>query len=163
MESRIILVDRDDTEIGAIDRFQLTSTDLYRVAALWLTDPDGNILIAQRKLDKPTDPGKWGPAVAGTVEVGETYESNIYKEAHEEIGLLGIDFQLGPHQLVQADRSFHCQWFVGMVDNDYQFNLQVEEVEKVSWISPGELKTELALMSEKYLNSMGTSAKLFGI
>ncbi len=29
----------------------------------------------------------WGSAVAGTVEKGEDYESNIYKETEEEIGL----------------------------------------------------------------------------
>lgn len=53
--------------------------DIYRVAALWLTNSQGQVLIAQRLLTKDKDPGKWGPAAAGTLEKDETYESNIYK------------------------------------------------------------------------------------
>ena len=34
-------------------------------------------------------PEVWGPAVSGTNEEGETYDSNIIKEAQEEIGLTG--------------------------------------------------------------------------
>lgn len=163
MKADIILVDRDDNEIGTKDRAEITSSDHFRVAALWLTDQNGNILIAQRKLDKLNDPGKWGPAAAGTIEINETYESNIYKEAAEELGLEGTEFQIGPHQFVTDIRNFHCQWFTGVVDHEYPFVLQPEEVEAVAWISPQDLKHDLANRPEKYVNSIATSIKLFGI
>ena len=163
MKPKIILVDREDNVLGSIVRSEITHTDYFRVAALWLTDQHGNVLIAQRKLDKLNDPGKWGPAAAGTVEVNETYESNIYKEAAEELGLDGIGFQLGPHQFVEDVRSFHCQWFTGVADHSYQFELQDEEVETVTWISPKDLNHDLTIHPDKYVNSMVTAVKLFGI
>ena len=51
--------------------------------------PDLRVLIVERQtaFDKKYDPGKWGPSAAGTVEEGETYQSNIIKELQEEIGL----------------------------------------------------------------------------
>ena len=162
MESQVILVDHDDNEIGAINRSEITPADFFRVAALWLTDQHGNILIAQRKLDKLNDPGKWGPAAAGTVEVSETYKSNIYKEAEEELGLSGLDFQPGPVQIVEYARSFHCHWFTGVVDHEYPFKLQPEEVEKVAWISPEDLSYEISNHPKKYINSMHDTIKLFG-
>lgn len=163
MNPQVILVDHNDNAIGAIDRSEITSVDFFRVAALWLTDQYGNILIAQRKLDKLNDPGKWGPAVAGTIEVGETYESNIYKEAEEELGLIGLDFHPGPIQLVEHTRSFHCHWFTSVADQEYPFKLQPEEVEKVAWISPEDLHYEITNHPEKYIHSMYESIRLFGI
>ena len=61
--------------------------DYYRIGCLWLTNSKGEVLLAQRLLTKDKDPGMWGPSAAGTLEKGESYESNIYKEAEEELGL----------------------------------------------------------------------------
>ena len=81
MPSLITIVNEEDEIIGHKDRTSLDhETDIYRVAALWLTNSTGEVLIAQRALSKESSPGKWGPAAAGTVEEGETYESNIVKE-----------------------------------------------------------------------------------
>ncbi len=48
---------------------------------MWLRNSLGQSLLAKRSASKELDPSKWGPAVAGTIEAGQTYESNIYKEA----------------------------------------------------------------------------------
>jgi len=101
------VVDENDQLIGYKERSKIDfKKDIYRIGALWLTDGTGQILIAQRKLTKDKDPGKWGPAAAGTVEKSETYESNAYKEAQEEIGLVGVKFELGPVQRFQVIGSF---------------------------------------------------------
>lgn len=44
------------------------SKDIFRTASLWITNSNGDILLAQRKFDKKVDPGKWAEAVVGTVE-----------------------------------------------------------------------------------------------
>jgi len=70
--------------------------------------------LAQRSFNKTHNPGQWGPAVAGTNDEGETYESNIIKEAEEEIVLRDIKFKKAG-KLRRRGRlegcNFFCQWF----------------------------------------------------
>ena len=87
---KIPVVNQQDEIIGYKEKSLITTDDIYRVSALWITDTTGRILLAKRAFTKSRHPGLWGPAVAGTVEEGETYESNIIKEAEEEIGLKNI-------------------------------------------------------------------------
>jgi len=94
-----ITVDENDNPIGSKHWRIMQYDNIYRVSALWLTDRTiGEILLAQRKWTKKNDPGKWGAVVYGTIEVGETYDSNIIKEIEEEIGLTGLKLQKGPKQ-----------------------------------------------------------------
>jgi len=91
MPVKIIIVDENDNPIGLKERGTLDyDKDIYRVSALWITNSKGQILIARRALTKKQNPGKWGPGVAGTIDEGETYDSNIIKEAKEELGLQNI-------------------------------------------------------------------------
>src|SRR3990167_10312219 len=139
------VVDGDDKIIGYKQREDIDyARDIYRIGALWLTNSKGQILIAQRKLNKDKDPGKWGPAAAGTLEKGETYETNIYKEAEEEIGLSGVKFELGPKQRFATVRQSFCQWYLGKSDKQSdEFIPQPEEVEQVKWVSLKELTKDV--------------------
>ncbi len=85
----IPIVNRQDRIIGYKHRSEITekTKDIYRVSALWLVNSQKEILLAQRKFDKVHNPGKWGPAVSGTVAKNENYLENIIKETKEEIGL----------------------------------------------------------------------------
>lgn len=80
---RIPIVNEQDEIIGYKDRKDRNTVDITRITGLWLWNEKGEVLLAQRALSKDINPGLWGPAVAGTVEEGETYESNIIKEAEE--------------------------------------------------------------------------------
>lgn len=149
MSKRIQVVDRQDDLLGAktyeeVDR----DHDIYRVSALWLTNPEGKVLLAQRASaevnPKAHDPGKWGPAAAGTVEEGETYQSNIVKEMEEEIGLTGLDLQTGSKIFVDGKHRYFCQWFMAEVDLDINtLKLDAHEVARVAWFSLESLKEKL--------------------
>ncbi len=156
------IVDENDNIIGHKPRPDIDyQKDIYRVAALWVTNSKGEVLIAQRKLTKDKDPGKWGPAVGGTVEDGETYESNIYKEAEEEIGLTGYQFTLGPKMRRQAERNYFAQYFSVVVDEPVEFfRPQEEEVEKVEWINRDVLAKEIKNNPEKYTPFFPTAVEL---
>lgn len=94
----VTIVDEQDNILGVKARDDLGSKDIVRISVLWIENSKGQVLLQQRSLAKKTGPGKWGPAVAGTVESHETYASNIIKEAEEEIGLTGITpIEVGKH------------------------------------------------------------------
>lgn len=152
------IVDENDKPIGSKLRGDIDwQKDYYRIAALWLTNSKGEVLIAQRLLTKDKDPGKWGPSAAGTVEADETYESNMYKEAEEELGLTGVKFKEGPKLRWTTPRKAFCQLFIGSCDwNADQFTPQPEEVEKVAWIALEDLSRDVRNHPEKYTPSMAS-------
>ncbi len=146
---KLPVVNEQDEVIGYKNRGETNPEDITRVSALWVIDKDNNILLARRALTKKHGAGLWGPAVAGTVEEGESYEQNIIKEAEEEIGLVGVNFSLGPKKRVSSSHEYFCQWFTAIVDRGYPFKKQDDEVEEVKWFSKSELER---LVKEKDKN-----------
>lgn len=52
------IVNYEDEVVGHKPRREIDhSQDTYRVAALWITNSDGNILLAQRAMEKELDEG----------------------------------------------------------------------------------------------------------
>lgn len=156
---RVQIVDENDEIIGYKDRLEVNKLiDIQRASAIWITNSKGEILIAQRKRSKAHDPGKWGPAAAGTLEEGDTYESNAKKEAEEEIGLIGVEFQKGPKvriHIPEKKKNYFMQWYSAVVDKDApEFVLQEDEVEAVRWISLGDLEKELQQNPDQFIPTM---------
>lgn len=162
MGELIVIVNKNDEVIGSKDRAKVSSPDIYRVSALWLTNSKGEVLLAQRKLTKAHDPGKWRPAVAGTVKDGESYEDNIYKEADEEIGLTGCKFIPGPKIFRDSENKFFCQWFLFVTDKDVsEFIPQETEVEKLAWVDKNLLFEDIRNNPQKYTKGAPTYEGLF--
>ena len=152
---KVIIVNEQDEQIGLKDRADITKKDIYRISGLWVKNSKGQILLAQRKFDKKIEPGCWGPAVAGTNEEGETYESNIYKEAKEELGLESIEFnELMTIQPGVVDNYF-VKIYSAVIDLDLEkdITIQPEEVEQVAWFSPDDLKEDIRLNPSSYVKS----------
>lgn len=153
---RITLVNDQDEIIGYKQRKTLAKEEIYRVAALWVTDSRGEILLAQRAFTKTHDPGKWGPAVAGTVDEGETYDGNIVKETEEEIGLTNVDPTPGPKRRVSGKYNYFCQWYTLQIDKPAEdFVVQEEEVERVAWFTRSELEQALRDRPDDFLDGFG--------
>lgn len=162
LKPKIIIVDENDKIVGYKNRGALDKADIYRVSALWITNSNGQILLARRHHTKSHHPRKWGPAVAGTVDEGETYEENIIKEAEEELGLKNIKPEIGPK--TKTDNEYHnfTQCYVLNVDFDItQFKIQEDEVEEIKWFSPEELKKQLQENPEEFLPTMEKYFELF--
>ncbi len=162
MKPEIIIVDENDTIIGHKPRELVEQADIYRVSALWLKNTKGEFLLAQRSMNKKNDPGKWGPAVAGTVEKGETYEQNIIREAIEELGLEGVTFSLGPKLRKIGIHNHFTQWFLLTVDKKISdFRIQEEEVESINWFSVTEFSKLYQDNPNGFLGDMNEYVKLF--
>lgn len=151
-KTKIVIVNENDEIIGSKERGTLNQSDIYRVSALWIQNSNGEILLAQRSFNKKNNPGKWGPAVAGTIDEGESYESNIVKEAEEEIGLKNQKFQKSFHHFHDGEHKHFTQWFFALVDKDIeQFAIQEDEVEKIKWFSKEELLQSLNNSPDNFL------------
>lgn len=162
MGHRITIVNENDEVIGAKERSEITSADIYRVAALWITNSKGEILLARRALSKRHDPGKWGPAVAGTVDEGETYLQNIVKEAEEEIGLKNISPTVAHKYRVTGKHQYFGQWFTLVLDTSIdRLALDPKEVAEVRWYTKAELLAELQRNPEIFLGRMQSWAEMF--
>ena len=162
MKEKIIIVNEKDEIIGYKERKTLDEGDIYRVSALWLTNSKGEILLAKRNKNKSHNPGMWGPAVAGTVDEGETYEENIIKETEEEIGLSKVSFVLGPKVRRSGQYEHFTQWFTLTIDKEVsEFKIQEDEVEEVKWFTKEELINRLDTSSEEFLPTMKKYFKLF--
>ena len=136
--------------------------EYYRVSALRLTNPQWDILIAQRAFSKSHNPGKRWPAVAGTVEEGESYEDNIIKETQEELWLTDIVFKKWPKYKIERERHYFWQRFFATVKKDIsEFKIQKDEVEEIKWIAPKDLEKDIELHPEKYLTTMNVYIKEF--
>lgn len=159
---KIIIVDETDEIIGFKGRGTLNKDDIYRVSALWIQNSKGEILLAQRSFNKKNDPGKWGPAVAGTVDEGETYESNIIKEAEEEIGLKNNHFEKSFYKKNNGKHKHFTQWFFALVDKSINdFIIQKEEVEKIKWFAKKELLKKIDDSPDQFLNSIKDCVHFF--
>jgi isopentenyl-diphosphate Delta-isomerase len=162
MTQRRVFVDRDDNVLGYKPKAEFGPEDIERVSGLWVTNSKGEVLIAQRALTKKYGPGYWGPAAAGTVEEGETYETNIIKEAEEELGLKGIRPVIGPKFYRETAHKYFCQWFTCVVDLPVEaFKLQPEEVAAVKWIAKEDLRKTMAAGDEKFLSSLAQVIDIF--
>ncbi len=136
---KIPVVNEEDNIIEIKERTELIPDDIYRVSALWVLDENKEILLARRAWTKKKDPGMWGPAVAGTVGENETYESNIIKEAEEELGLKHLNIRKGPKQRVKSPHNHFTQWFFSKIKKETPINIDNMEVAEIKWFKEEEL------------------------
>lgn len=162
MKEMIHLVDEQDNVVGSKERAQIDQAlDIYRVSALWLTNTKGEVLLAQRSMQKQNDPGVWGPAVAGTVNSSETYDQSITKEMAEELGLTDIHLETGPKQRVTFPRNYFVQWYTAVVTiSASDFRIQKEEVEQVMWFNMTDIREKLAVHPDNFTPGFGEALTL---
>ncbi|MDP2933271.1 MAG: NUDIX domain-containing protein [bacterium] len=159
---RLIVVNEQDEIIGYKKRDDKNQKDITRVAGLWIFNTKGEVLIAQRTFGKIHDPGKWGPAVAGTVEEGETYISNIIKEAKEELGITLKEERLviGSHEFRETSHKYFRQSYSAKLDLPIEdFKIQKEEVISIRWIAIEDLSTWIKERPQDFIASFPTSFK----
>ncbi|MES2408681.1 MAG: NUDIX hydrolase, partial [Patescibacteria group bacterium] len=141
--SNIIMVNEKDEIIGYKPRSEKLSTDISRVAGLIILNSKNEILLGKRVMTKKNDPGKWDLAVAGTLEEGETYVSNIIKEAKEEVGLdiKESDLMLVSHIYQETSFKYFSTVFSVIADKSItEFKKEDEEVEEIRWVNMNELR-----------------------
>ena len=157
MGVKVPIVDKNDVVIGYKMREELDlEKDIVRSSSLWITNSKGQVLLAQRKLDKRTDPGKWAEAVGGTVDGEDTYEATVYREAEEELGIYDQVFTVGPKQFVAGPpNSYFVQWYYIVLDWPIeQFVPQEAEVEQIAWQGTQTLQNDMKEHPHRYIDAL---------
>jgi isopentenyl-diphosphate delta-isomerase len=160
---RIPIVNEKDEIIGYKDRADIDYTnDIFRSASLWVTNSNGEVLLARRSLGKRNDPGKWSEAVGGTVEGNDLYKDTVIREAKEELGIENFEMTIGPKQMLDGSCRCFAQWYVAKIDLPVEaFTIQNEEVDEVVWVPLEQLKLDLNANPDKYIESMPDILGLF--
>jgi isopentenyldiphosphate isomerase len=153
---QVQIVDENDVLIGLKERTAIDySNDIYRSSCIWIENPKDEVLLVQRAWSKDKDPGMWGTAAAGTIDEGETYEGNAYKELEEEIGLTGVELTYVTKFRETNPRNQFIKLYIGKCDVQIDdLKLQKEEVETAVWIAKSELKQDYAKDPGKYVPLM---------
>ncbi len=157
MSEIIPIVDNNDEIIKYKKRGLESGNDIGRISALWVINLQEQILLAQRSRNKKYSPGKWGPAVSGTINKGETYLQNVIKEAQEEIGVIleECNFKKVDKIFNKTDHSFFCQWYFVKLDLPLEkFIFPKDEVEQLKWMDKKEFEKDLKCHPEKYTTNM---------
>ncbi|MGF7228754.1 MAG: NUDIX hydrolase [Candidatus Saccharibacteria bacterium] len=158
-----IIVNKADEIIGYKDSSEIHDTDdIFRGSGLWIENTQGEVLLAQRALDKSTHPGVWGPAVTGGVEEGETYGDGVIRELKEELGLTDVSPSWQTKVFQQTPRGMFMGIFFLRHDVEAsQLTLQTEEVEQVAWVEKTALRTDFLEHPENYVPLMGVFLDIF--
>lgn len=163
MDELVTLVDEHDNVIGSKKRSELKDHDRWRIVTIWVFNKKGNLLLAKRSHNKRTDPGKWGPSVAGTVEHGESYRLTAERELLEELGVTAPlkELKLLMHESDIGSRA--NMNFITTIDSPIDsFIPQAEEVDGLQWMPLGQLYKETDISPQKYVKAMNIVKELFG-
>lgn len=152
---KIPIVNEQDEILYYKEREETTVDEIRRIIALQVFNEKDEVLIAQRHSNKKIDPNLWGPAVAGTVDEGFTYDETVIKEAEEEIGLKNIQpiFLKKLFYETHNARRFTSVYYVTINSVERELVLQEDEVSEVKWISVPELEKWFADMPEEFVPS----------
>jgi 16S rRNA (adenine1518-N6/adenine1519-N6)-dimethyltransferase len=142
----VLVVDKDDTEVGTAMLAEVWQKGLYhRIASVFIEDNQGRMLLQYRSPQVKVFPNRWDQAAGGHVDEGFTYESTAVDELAEELGLYDIKLKTvatyrfntkeGTRTINQFVRVFWAQ-----LPSATPLRPQAEEVNMLQWFTPDELK-----------------------
>ena len=115
---------------------------LHGVVHVLVFDSSGNLILQKRSMDKDIQPGKWDTSVGGHISGDETLEEALYREAEEELGIHGADFEKLYTYIMVSDverelvNTFRCI-------RDSPFTFQRSEIDKVRFFTSDEIESNL--------------------
>jgi isopentenyl-diphosphate delta-isomerase len=92
---QLILVDRDDVEIGHVDKASAHDAGglLHRAFSLFIFDPEGRLLMQQRSATKRLWPRYWSNSCCSHPRRGESMEEATRRRLQDELNIeAGLEF-----------------------------------------------------------------------
>lgn len=89
IEEYLPIVTNEGSVIGKTTRTNVHSGSflLHPVVHLHVFNPEGELYMQKRSMDKDIQPGKWDTSVGGHVQYGEKISDALQREVSEELGI----------------------------------------------------------------------------
>lgn len=154
LQEEIVLVDRDDNEIGIAEKLETHRRgDLHRAFSVLIWDSAGRLLLQRRQIGKYHSGGLWTNSCCGHPRPGERSDDAALRRLGEEMGFacalapIGtflyraeLDDGLVEHELVHL--------FRGTYDGPIAPN--PEECDGFNWLAPDAIHREIAAAPETF-------------
>ncbi len=152
-EEIIILVDKDDKQIGTGEKMDIHRAGrLHRAFSVFVFNSKGETLLQRRALDKYHSAGLWTNTCCSHPRVGEETIAGAKRRLKEEMGI--------ECELREVDSFVYKTEFEGLFEHEfdhifigiYEGNpiLNKNEAHDYLWISMGDLKKEIERSPNKY-------------
>jgi len=153
-QENIILVDKDDKEVGFGEKIDVHKKGkLHRAFSILVFNSKNQLLIQQRAKHKYHSPTLWANTVCSHPKFGEKIESAVHRRLKEELGfdcsldeISKFHYIMGFKNGLTENEIDHV--FIGKFDGEPAPN--PEEVMDYKWISIEELKKDINENPENY-------------
>ncbi|MFQ6009871.1 MAG: isopentenyl-diphosphate Delta-isomerase [Candidatus Aenigmatarchaeota archaeon] len=155
MAEYVILVDRDDNEIGSMEKIEAHKNGgtLHRAFSVFIFNSEGKMLLQRRALSKYHFSGLWTNTCCSHPRKGETTEEAAHRRLVEECG-----FDTGLKEITsfiyQADSDGELSEhefdhvFIGNYEGEIKPN--PEEIAEIKWVTIDELKEDVSNNPQNY-------------
>ena len=130
---------------------------LHRAFSVLLLDFDGRLLLQRRAAAKTRFPLRWANACCGHPTPGQPVTEAAARRLVEELSVTGLDLvEVGVYAYVASDPASgriereYDHILVGRVGADLPVQPDPAEVDEVRWVSPAELRQDLASAPDRY-------------
>jgi len=149
MKKPVIVVDREDSEIGTKDISVAIKEGLIRrVARVFLWNDEGKLFVQRRSPQARIFPDTWDQSAGGHVDEGELYEEAAHRELGEELGIKNVELYLvTKFYAEECDQGVMLYaWsslYEGRVSKEREAEIVVDqdEVSSGEWFTPSQIDT----------------------
>lgn len=154
MKETIILVDKNDTEIGPIEKLEAHQKGLlHRAFSVFIFNSKGQLLMQQRADGKYHSAGLWTNTCCSHPNYGETTLAAIHRRMKEEMDMeaeVEFRFKFTYQALLENNLTEHEIDHVYFGFSDEHPTINPEEAKNWKYISMEELEKELTAHPENY-------------